>query len=94
MLTESLKTSQDSEYIHVAFCSWEKIYECIENNGLLNVPFMRLCSLIGVNAGYGPIILNIILHFLTTFTIIFVQIKKYKISYHALFLRRRRKKKM
>ena len=48
---------------------------------LLNVPFMRLCSLIGVNAGYGPIILNIILHFLTTFTIIFVQIKKYKISY-------------
>ena len=48
MLTESLKTSQDSEYIHVPygsdssvhveFCSWESIYECIENNGLLNIP--------------------------------------------------------
>jgi len=48
---------------------------------LLNTPFMRLCSLIGINAGYGPIILNIILHFLTAFIIIFVQIKKYKISY-------------
>ena len=32
MLTESLKTSQDSEYVHVEFCSWEKIYECIESN--------------------------------------------------------------
>lgn len=48
---------------------------------LLNVPFMKLCSIIGINAGYGPIILNIILHFLTTFIIIFVQIKKYKICY-------------
>ena len=54
MLTESLKTSQDSEYIHVPhgsdtsvpygsdssvpFCSWESIYECIKNNGLLNIP--------------------------------------------------------
>ena len=46
---------------------------------------MRLCSLIGVNAGYGPIILNIILHFLTTFTIIFVQIKKYKITINSNF---------
>lgn len=42
MLTESLKTSQDSEYIHVEFCSWEKIYECIKNNGLLNVPISIL----------------------------------------------------
>ena len=48
MLTESLKTSQDSEYIHVPygsdssvhveFCTWKSIYECIENNGLLNIP--------------------------------------------------------
>ena len=38
MLTESLKTSQDSEYIHCPFCSWESIYECIKNNGLLNIP--------------------------------------------------------
>ena len=44
MLTESLKTSQDSEYIHIPcgsdssapFCSWESIYECIKNNGLLS----------------------------------------------------------
>ena len=58
MLTESLKTSQDNEYIHVpygsvstvpygsvstvAFCSWEKIYECIESNGLLNTPISIL----------------------------------------------------
>ena len=46
MLTESLKTSKDSEYIHIPcgsdssapFCSWESIYECIKNNGLLNIP--------------------------------------------------------
>ena len=38
MLTESLKTSQDSEYIHVPYGSWESIYECIKNNGLLNIP--------------------------------------------------------
>lgn len=38
MLTESLKTNQDNEYIHVAFCTWESIYECIESNGLLNIP--------------------------------------------------------
>lgn len=38
MLTESLKTNQDSEYIHVSFCNWESIYECIVNNGLLNIP--------------------------------------------------------
>ena len=42
MLTESLKTSQDSEYIHVAFCTWESIYECIESNGLLNIPISIL----------------------------------------------------
>ena len=42
MLTESLKTSQDNEYIHVEFCSWNKIFECIENNGLLNVPISIL----------------------------------------------------
>ena len=60
MLTESLKTSQDSEYIHVpygsdssvpygsdssvhvAFCSWESIYECIANNGMLNIPISIL----------------------------------------------------
>ena len=42
MLTESLKTSQDSEYIHVSFCSWESIYECIKNNGLLNIPISIL----------------------------------------------------
>ena len=42
MLTESLKTSQDNEYIHVEFCSWDKIYECIENNGLLNIPISIL----------------------------------------------------
>ena len=42
MLTESLKTSEDNEYIHVAFCSWEKIYECIESNGLLNIPISIL----------------------------------------------------
>ena len=42
MLTESLKTSQDSEYIHVAFCTWESIYECIKNNGLLNIPISIL----------------------------------------------------
>lgn len=38
MLTESLKTSQESEYIHCPFCSWKSIYECIESNGLLNIP--------------------------------------------------------
>ena len=46
MLTESLKYSNDSEYIHVpygsdasvSFCNWESIYECIVNNGLLNIP--------------------------------------------------------
>ena len=38
MLTESLKTSQDSEYICVSNTSWESIYECIKNNGLLNIP--------------------------------------------------------
>ena len=42
MLTESLKTSQDSEYIHVAFCTWESIYECIESNGLINIPISIL----------------------------------------------------
>ena len=42
MLTESLKTSQDNEYIHVSFCSWESIYECIESNGLLNIPISIL----------------------------------------------------
>lgn len=42
MLTESLKTSQDSEYIHSPFCTWEKIYECIKNNGLLNIPISIL----------------------------------------------------
>ena len=50
MLTESLKSSQDSEYIHVPygndnsvhFCSWESIYECIKNNGLLNIPISIL----------------------------------------------------
>ena len=42
MLTESLKTSQDNEYIHVEFCSWESIYECIESNGLLNIPISIL----------------------------------------------------
>ena len=46
MLTESLKYSNDSEYIHVpygsdvsvSFCNWKSIYECIVNNGLLNIP--------------------------------------------------------
>ena len=39
MLTESLKYSNDSEYIHVPYGSnWESIYECIVNNGLLNIP--------------------------------------------------------
>lgn len=38
MLTESLKTSQDSEYICVSNTTWESIYECIKNNGLLNIP--------------------------------------------------------
>lgn len=42
MLTESLKTGQDNEYIHVAFCSWESIYECIKNNDLLNIPISIL----------------------------------------------------
>ena len=42
MLTESLKTSQDNEYIHTPFCSWESIYECIKSNGLLNIPISIL----------------------------------------------------
>lgn len=42
MLTESLKTSQDNEYIHTSFCTWESIYECIKNNGLLNIPISIL----------------------------------------------------
>lgn len=42
MLTESLKTSKDNEYIHVPFCTWESIYECIKNNGLLNIPISIL----------------------------------------------------
>ena len=42
MLTESLKTSQDSEYICVSNTSWESIYECIKNNGLLNIPISIL----------------------------------------------------
>ena len=42
MLTESLKTSQDSEYLHVPNANWESIYECIESNGLLNIPISIL----------------------------------------------------
>ena len=42
MLTESLKTSQDNEYICVSNTTWESIYECIENNGLLNIPISIL----------------------------------------------------
>ena len=42
MLTESLKTSQDNEYICVSNTSWESIYECIESNGLLNIPISIL----------------------------------------------------
>ena len=42
MLTESLKTSQDNEYICVSNTSWESIYECIKNNGLLNIPISIL----------------------------------------------------
>lgn len=48
---------------------------------ILNVPFMRLFSLIGIKAQYAPIVLNLILHLLTAIIIITIQAKKYKISY-------------
>lgn len=49
---------------------------------ILNVPFMRFCPLIGIEAQFAPIILNLILHLFTTWIILFIQAKKYKISYH------------
>ena len=48
---------------------------------ILNVPFMHLCPTIGIPAQYGPIILNLLLHTLTTIIIMIVQTKKYNISY-------------
>lgn len=48
---------------------------------VLNVPFMHLCPMFGIPAQYGPIILNLLLHSVTTIIIMFVQTSKYNISY-------------
>ena len=48
---------------------------------LLNIPFMRLCSLLGIKAQYGPIILNLVIYMGTAFVISYVHHKKYNLSY-------------
>lgn len=48
---------------------------------ILNVPFMKFCPLIGIEAQYAPIILNMLLHIWTAVFIAYIQSKKYKLNY-------------
>ena len=48
---------------------------------ILNVPFINLCYLIGIELHYAPIILNLIIYGGTSIMILYVQHKKYNLKY-------------
>ncbi len=52
---------------------------------VLNVPFMNLFAAIGIKAQYAPIVLNLILHTITTIVIAVIQSKKYHLNYRQSF---------
>ena len=48
---------------------------------LLNVPSMNICDSLGIGAYYGPIIVTLLIQILSTFFILFVFNRKYKVTY-------------
>ncbi len=52
---------------------------------ILNIPFMYFFKTIGLNPAYAPIVLNLILHTLTTIVIAVVNSRKYHLNYSSSF---------